>query len=354
MRVDDFDFVLPEELIALRPIVPRDHARLLYVDEQFACHDYHIYDLPNILRAGDVIVSNNTRVLAVRLRARRVWSGVSSLSGGAEIDVTLTSALGGGYWQCFLRPARRVDIGDALIFANGTRAMIIARDGGCVDLDFGDDPDIVPSLLAACGEMPLPPYIANRRAGDARDMQDYQTLFARRDGAIAAPTAGLHFTDSVMAGLKARGVLWHEITLHVGIGTFLPVKVARVSEHVMHPEWGELSPGIADSLNTARGRGGRLIAIGTTSARLLESAARSDGQLMPFAGETDIFIMPGYRFRVCDMLLTNFHLPRSTLLMLIAGFVGLPCVRDSYAHAISRGYRFYSYGDACLFTRAAL
>ena len=344
MDVDNFDFELPDRLIALRPVMPRDHARLLYVDAEGALYDHHIFDLPMLLRKGDVLISNNTKVLAARLRAKRRRGAHS-----AQIELTLTIPTDAGHWQCMLRPAKRVRAGDILEFENGTHAHVVARDGATVELDFGDDPQLIDALLRECGQMPLPPYIAAQRAPDSRDICDYQTLFARHAGAIAAPTAGLHFTRDLLDALTARGIICHEIPLHVGGGTFLPVKVNKIAEHVMHTEHGVLTRATADLLNAARAHGRRLIAIGTTSARLLESAVDDAGVFAPFSGETDIFITPGYRFRAIDMLLTNFHLPRSTLLMLVAAFAGLDVVRAAYGHAIDDAYRFYSYGDACLF-----
>jgi len=342
VRVDLFDFDLPEDRIALRPVVPRDAARLLAVEAGGALQDRTVAALPSLLRAGDVLVCNDTRVLPVQLFGTR---------GAARIGVTLHKRIDDRRWWAFARNARRLHAGDTIVFAPDLTATVAERTAdGQVLLEFSCD-GTLDAALAQTGVMPLPPYIASRRPADARDAIDYQTLFARADGSVAAPTAGLHFTDDLLAGLEARGVSRVAVTLHVGAGTFLPVKTATIAEHVMHAEWGEVSASAAARINAARAGGGRIVAVGTTALRLLESAADATGRLAPFAGETAIFITPGYRFRTADLLLTNFHLPRSTLFMLVCAFAGTARMQAAYAHAITSGYRFYSYGDACLLER---
>jgi S-adenosylmethionine:tRNA ribosyltransferase-isomerase len=338
LRVELFDFELPADRIALRPASPRDSARLLKV-ERGAISDHGVRDLPALLRRGDLLVFNDTRVIPAQLEGRR---------GEARIGATLHKREGPRSWRAFLRNARRVSEGDRIDFGAGVAATALekAPDGSAL-LDFaGDEP--VEALLARAGRMPLPPYIAGRRAADARDAEDYQTMFAAAEGAVAAPTAALHFTPRLMAALAEAGIGHEIVTLHVGAGTFLPVKAEETQDHVMHAEWGRIAPAAADRLNAARAAGGRLIPVGTTSLRLLESAAGADGTIRPFEGDTDIFITPGYRFRAVDGLVTNFHLPRSTLFMLVSALVGLEAMRAAYAHAIGEGYRFYSYGDASL------
>ena len=339
MRVDLFDFDLPPENIALRPASPRDSARLLLAGGAAALEDRVVRDLPSLLRAGDVLVFNDTRVIPAQLEGRR---------GEARIGATLHKRLGLRQWQAFLRNAKRVREGDRIDFGAGVTAIAGARDAdGGVTLDFeGEEP--VEILLERAGTMPLPPYIASKRPTDARDRSDYQTMFAREDGAVAAPTAALHFTPELMAAIEASGVLTQTLTLHVGAGTFLPVKAEDTDDHRMHAEWGRIDAEAADRLNAARAAGGRLIAVGTTSLRLLESAAGEDGVIRPFADETRIFITPGYRFRAVDGLMTNFHLPRSTLFMLVSALMGRERMQAVYAHAIAQGYRFYSYGDSSL------
>ena len=338
MRVSDFDFELPAECIALRPAVPRDSSRLLVV-EGGETSDRRFSDLPGYLNAGDVLVFNDTRVIPARLTGHR---------GAARIEVTLHKQADDGLWRAFARPAKRLHTGDTIDFGNLAAEVIDKAEGGEVGLRFDCAGQRFAAALKRAGAMPLPPYIARRRAPDTRDSDDYQTLFAARDGAVAAPTAGLHFTPTVIDRLAARGVTGVPLTLHVGAGTFLPVKAARTDDHVMHAEWGELGRRAADSLNRARDAGGRIVAVGTTSLRLLESAAREDGGIAPFRGETDIFITPGDRFRAVDLLITNFHLPKSTLFMLVCAFAGMATMKEAYAHAVRAGYRFYSYGDACL------
>ena len=341
MRVDLFDFHLPSERIALRPARPRDSARLLLVHgDQLA--DRSVAGLPDLLRPGDVLVFNDTRVIPAQLEGRR---------GEASIGATLHKREGPRSWWAFVRNARRLRIGDAIDFGSEVTASAVEKgDDGAVLLHFhGDEP--VELLLERAGRMPLPPYIASKRPTDADDRADYQTMFASVDGAVAAPTAALHFTDALIAALEQRGVARETLTLHVGAGTFLPVKAEHTADHRMHAEWGRIDAATAARLNDARASGNRLIAVGTTSLRLLESAARDDGVIHPFEGDTAIFITPGYRFRAVDGLLTNFHLPRSTLFMLVSALMGLETMQRAYAHAIASGYRFYSYGDASLLLR---
>lgn len=339
MRVELFDFELPPERIALRPASPRDSARLLRVGAGGALSDHLVPDLPRLLRRGDVLVFNDTRVIPAQLEGRR---------GEARVGATLHKREGPRAWRTFLRNAKRVREGDRIDFAGGVSA--IARDkgnDGSMLLDFeGEEP--VELLIGRAGRMPLPPYIAGRREADARDAEDYQTMFAREAGAVAAPTAALHFTPRLMAALAAAGIAHETLTLHVGAGTFLPVKAEDTESHVMHSEWGRISAAAAARLNGVRQSGGRVIPVGTTSLRLLESAADEDGRVRAFEGDTAIFITPGYRFRAVDGLVTNFHLPRSTLFMLVSALMGLETMKAAYAHAIEAGYRFYSYGDAGL------
>ena len=338
MRVDAFDFTLPPESIALRPARPRDAARMLVVGPE-GMADRGVADLPALLNPGDCLVFNDTRVIPAQLEGRR---------GEARIGVTLHRRLALRRWAAFVRNAKRVRDGDLLEFANGVTAIAGPRDeDGAVLIDFpGEEP--VELLLERAGTMPLPPYIAGKRPTDDADRDDYQTMFAAEPGAVAAPTAALHFTPGLMAALAERGVGHETVTLHVGAGTFLPVKADDTDDHRMHAEWGRIDAATADRLNAVRAGGGRLVAVGTTSLRLLESAADEDGRILPFADETRIFITPGYRFRGVDALMTNFHLPKSTLFMLVSALMGLEVMKKAYAQAIARGYRFYSYGDACL------
>lgn len=341
MRVDDFDFELPRELIADRPAVPRDSARLLEVRPDRLA-DRIVRDLPELLSPGDMLVFNDTKVIPARLSGRR---------GQAAVEVTLHKAEGLGRWRAFARPARRLRPGDRIVFAPEFSAEVAEKgEAGEVTLAFDRGGAELMAALERHGFMPLPPYMG--RDADARDRSDYQTLFAAREGAVAAPTAGLHFTPGLIAALEARGVRRATVTLHVGAGTFLPVKVEDTRDHVMHSEWGEIDAATAARIDQARAAGGRVIAVGTTSLRLLESASAEDGTVRPFAGETDIFITPGYRFRAVDLLMTNFHLPRSTLFMLVSAFAGLARMKAAYEHAKAAGYRFYSYGDACLLHRS--
>ncbi len=341
MKVDLFDFDLPETCIAQHPAVPRDSARLLHVGDGLA--DLAVRDLPRLLAPGDVLVFNDTKVVPTRLWGRR---------GEARIEVTLHKREGDLAWRAFARPAKRLHPGDRIVFAEDFAATVAEkRDGGEVVLDFEIAPGELLPALERHGAMPLPPYIRRNSPGEARDRADYQTVYAAREGAVAAPTAGLHFTDALLAGIRARNVETVFVTLHVGAGTFLPVKTEDVEDHVMHAEWGEIGPAAAAAIGAAQARGGRVIAVGTTSLRLLETASGEDGGLSPWRGETSIFITPGYRFRVVDRLMTNFHLPRSTLFMLVSAFAGLERMKGAYAHAVASGYRFYSYGDASLLER---
>ncbi len=356
MDVELFDYDLPPDRIALRPASPRDSARLLEASAAGAPTDHCFAELPELLRPGDALVFNDTRVLAARLRGiRRRGEAV------AAVEVTLHRRLTASSWSAFARPAKRLAVGDRIAFGgeddracllNRLDATVVARlEAGEVALGFdlsGPDLDLA---IDERGGMPLPPYIASRRPEDERDRVDYQTLFARQDGSVAAPTAGLHFTAELMSRLAQRGVGLHFVTLHVGAGTFLPVKTERIEDHRMHPEWGEVSASTAAALADVGKRRGRIVCVGTTSLRLLESAAGEDGVVRPFAGETAMFIKPGYHFRVANGLITNFHLPKSTLLMLAAAFIGLEPIKAAYAHAIAAGYRFYSYGDATLLWR---
>ena len=348
MRVDAFDFELPPERIALRPARPRDAARMLAVEGD-RMTDAGVRDLPDRLRPGDCLVFNDTRVIPAQLEGRRGarLDGAQSAP-GAKIGATLHKRIDLRRWQAFVRNAKRLRVGEAVDFGAGVAALAEERlaDGSFVFAFAGDEP--VELLLERAGTMPLPPYIAGKRGADDADRSDYQTMFAREDGAVAAPTAALHFTPALLAALKAAGVGSETLTLHVGAGTFLPVKADDTADHVMHAEWGRIDADTAERLNAVRARGGRVVAVGTTSLRLLESAAREDGTIAPFAGDTAIFITPGYRFRAIDGLMTNFHLPRSTLFMLVSALMGLDVMQAAYAHAIAHGYRFYSYGDASL------
>lgn len=346
MRVADFDFHLPDDLIALRPARPRRAARLL-VAEGAATRDAAVSALPDILRPGDMLVFNETRVIPARLAGLRRRDSRDG-PGVARIEATLLKRTDDATWTALARPARRLRPGDAIAFGGLGAEVAGLAPGGLVTLRFERTGAALDAAIAAEGAMPLPPYIAARRAADAQDFQDYQTVFARDPGSVAAPTAALHFDETLLAELAARGVLSARLTLHVGAGTFLPVKAERVADHAMHAEWGALDEGAAAAINAARAAGGRVIAVGTTALRLLESAADDAGRLRPWRGETAIFITPGYRFRAIDGLMTNFHLPRSTLFMLVCALMGVERMRALYAHAIAARYRFYSYGDASL------
>ena len=338
MRVDLFDFDLPSDRIALRPARPRDAARLLLVEGD-RLSDRNVTDLPEILRPGDALIFNDTRVIPAQLEGRR---------GEARVGATLHKREGLREWWAFVRNAKRVRDGDVIEFDEGVRASAVERDAeGAILLHFhGNEP--VELLLERAGQMPLPPYIAGKRPTDKADLDDYQTMFARESGAVAAPTAALHFTDRLIAALDERGVKRETLTLHVGAGTFLPVKAEDTSSHRMHSEWGRIDLATADRLNAVKAAGARVIAVGTTSLRLIESAAADDGTIQPFEGDTAIFITPGYRFKAVDGLMTNFHLPKSTLFMLVSALMGLDVMKSAYAHAIEQGYRFYSYGDGSL------
>ena len=343
MHINDFDFDLPRERIALHPCEPRDAARLLVIPAAGGLDDRRISELPALLHRGDLLVFNDTKVIPARLTARR---------GEAAIEVTLYRDLGEGSWRAFAKGARRLRTGDRLVFAEGFAAAIDEKHPeGDMTLRFDLEAAAFREALARHGTMPLPPYIKRPRGGDPRDRQDYQTIFARTEGAVAAPTAGLHFTPCLLEALARRGIGWTTLTLHVGPGTFLPVKVSDPRDHPMHAEWGVVSAETAERIGAARREGGRIIAVGTTSLRLLETAAGASGEVRPFAGDTRLFIMPGYRFRTIDMLLTNFHVPRSTLFMLVAALAGLERSKSAYSHAVVSGYRFFSYGDACLIER---
>src|SRR6202158_5546955 len=352
MRTDLFDFELPADRIALRPASPRDAAKLLVVKPE-GFKDRKIADLPDLLLPGDCLVVNDSKVIAARLTGRRIGRGGTEPS----IEATLHKRIDGSHWRAFILGAKKVEVGDTLRFGSEGRVCFLDEldaevshkdEGGEVTLSFSFHGPVLDQAIAERGAMPLPPYIASRRPPDEQDRADYQTVFATPEGSIAAPTAGLHFTDTLLARLKQRGVALHKVTLHVGAGTFLPVKADDTEDHKMHAEFGEVSRETADALNAARAQGGRIVAVGSTALRLLETAAGEDGKLRAFAGETAIFITPGYKFRAVDLMLTNFHLPRSTLFMLVAAFSGLEAMKRAYAHAIQGGYRFYSYGDACL------
>jgi len=352
MRTDLFDFELPADSIALRPANPRDAARMLVVAPGDALQDRSVADLPLMLRPGDQLVVNDTKVIPAQLAGRRIGRDAEP-----KIEATLIKRVDGSRWQALVKPAKKLIEGDIIRFGNEGRVCLLGHldaeveakgDSGEVTLAFSFHGPTLDQAIADIGAPPLPPYIASKRTPDERDATDYQTMFAVNEGAVAAPTAGLHFTPVLEQALRAKGIAIHRLTLHVGAGTFLPVKTDDTVGHRMHAEWGSISGETASALNAARAAGGRVVAVGTTSLRLLESAATEDGIIQPFSGETDIFITPGYRFRAVDVLMTNFHLPRSTLFMLVSAFSGLETMQRAYAHAIANGYRFYSYGDACL------
>lgn len=344
MRVDAFDFDLPRECIADRPARPRDAARLLHVCAD-ALADRTVRDLPDLVNPGDVIVVNDSRVIPARLYGQRLRPGVDPL----KVEILLHKAEGGPAWRAFARPGKRLKPGDVLDFGAGFRAEVSDKSpDGDVGLIFDRHGADLIRALEAHGEMPLPPYIPREHGADERDKLDYQTVYAREEGSVAAPTAGLHFTPDLLARLDAKGVKRLAVTLHVGAGTFLPVKAEDTADHKMHAEWGTIPPEVADAINAARANGGRLLAVGTTATRILETAVDDAGIVRPFSGETAIFLTPGYRFRAVDRLMTNFHLPKSTLFMLVSAFAGLERMRSAYAHAIAEGYRFYSYGDSSL------
>jgi S-adenosylmethionine:tRNA ribosyltransferase-isomerase len=355
MRTDLFDFDLPPEGIALRPISPRDAARLLVVRAGGIFEDQIVRDLPDLLRPGDAVVVNDTRVIPARLVGRRIGRGAEP-----RIEATLHRRLDGSRWRAFAKPGRRLEVGDVVRFGEEGKVCFLGQldatvehkgEGGEVTLVFAFHGAVLDQAIEERGAMPLPPYIASRRPPDERDRTDYQTMFAHAEGSVAAPTAGLHFTDALVDRLQVRGIVLHTVTLHVGAGTFLAVKTEDTTGHHMHAEAGSVSAETATALNAVHRAGGRIAAVGSTALRLLESATGDDGVIKPFAGETALFITPGYRFRAVDVMMTNFHLPRSTLFMLVAAFCGLDVMQRAYAHAIASGYRFYSYGDACLLFR---
>jgi S-adenosylmethionine:tRNA ribosyltransferase-isomerase len=358
MRVDLFDFDLPEESIALRPASPRDSARMLVVrpDGEPELADHCVSELPSFLKPGDALVFNDTKVIPAQLEGIRHREG----AGGQQVSATLHMRTAPDAWKAFAKPGKRIKVGDRIEFGHGGNACMIGSlaatveekgEGGEVTLRFDLSGPMLDETIMAVGHIPLPPYIAAKRAEDDKDRQDYQTIYAREEGAVAAPTAGLHFTPELFAALDAAGIERHFVTLHVGAGTFLPVKADDTADHKMHQEIGYVSADTAERLNAVKARGGRIVCVGTTSLRLVESAATDDGVIEPWSGATGIFITPGYRFKAVDMLMTNFHLPRSTLFMLVSAFSGLETMRSAYAHAISTGYRFYSYGDASLLFR---
>jgi S-adenosylmethionine:tRNA ribosyltransferase-isomerase len=363
MRTDLFDFALPEDRIALRPASPRDSARLLVVrpGSSPALEDRFVRDLPMLLRPGDALVVNDTKVFAASLHGRRL---PRTEAGGPQpaIAANLVERLDGSRWKALVRPGKRLAVGDVVRFGSEGHVCFLDQldatveakgEGGEVTFAFAFAGAALDQALEERGDMPLPPYIASRRSPDEADRNDYQTMFAREDGSVAAPTAGLHFTEALVAALRERGIALHKVTLHVGPGTFLPVKADDTSAHLMHAEWGSVSAQTAQALNATRAAGGRIVAVGSTSLRLVESATAEDGTIGEFSGQTSLFITPGYRFRAVDVMLTNFHLPRSTLFMLVCAFCGLETMQRAYAHAIGAGYRFYSYGDACLLFRGA-
>ena len=355
MRTDLFDFELPAENVALRPASPRDSARMLVVQPGKGLHDATVTDLPKWLRRGDQLVVNDTKVIAAQLHGRRIGRETEP-----RIEATLIKRLDGSRWNALVKPAKKLSAGDIVRFGNEGRVCFLGHldaeverkgEEGEVTFAFTFHGPTLDQAIADLGSPPLPPYIASKREADDRDAADYQTMFAVNEGAVAAPTAGLHFTPSLEAALRDHGVGCHRLTLHVGAGTFLPVKTDDTAGHRMHAEWGTISAETAEALNAARANGGRIVAVGTTSLRLLESAADEHDKIRPFTGETAIFITPGYRFRAVDILMTNFHLPRSTLFMLVSAFSGLETMKQAYAHAIADGYRFYSYGDSSLLFR---
>lgn len=349
MRVDAFDFELPEQQIALRPAAPRDSARLLIVRENAAREHHVVRELPRLLRPGDVLVLNDSKVIPARLHGVRRRTGTEVRE--AKCELLLYRRVDDETFRAFARPAKRLKPGDVIEFGSALKGRLGRRDGAEVEIAFALKGNALDAAIASKGEVPLPPYIAGRRAPDARDRVDYQTVYARVPGSVAAPTAGLHLTPELLQALRERGIAIVTITLHVGPGTFLPVTADDTSGHVMHAEWATIPDSLAQQINAARDSGGRVVAVGTTALRTLETAADKNGRVGEFSGETDLFITPGYRFRSVDVLLTNFHLPRSTLFMLVCAFSGIEVMKTAYAEAIAEGYRFYSYGDACLLFR---
>jgi S-adenosylmethionine:tRNA ribosyltransferase-isomerase len=357
MRTDLFDFDLPPERIALRPASPRDAARLLVVRPNGALADCGVRDLPELLNPGDALVVNDTKVIAARLTGRRIGRDTEP-----KIEATLTERLDASRWRAFVRPAKKLAAGDVVRFGEEGKVCFLGQldatiegkgDGGEVTLSFAFHGPVLDQAIAERGDMPLPPYIASKRRPDDQDRADYQTVFARDEGSVAAPTAGLHFTEDLLGKLQGRGVALYKVTLHVGPGTFLPVHADDTEGHKMHAEHAVLSPATAEALNAVHARGGRVVAVGSTALRTVESATDDSGLIRPFAGDTALFITPGYRFKAVDAMLTNFHLPRSTLFMLVSAFCGRDTMQRAYAHAIAAGYRFYSYGDASLLFRAS-
>lgn len=358
MRVDLFDFDLPDERIALRPAEPRDSARLLLVDPNATpeLSDHNVFDLPSFLKAGDAIVFNDTKVIPAQLEGIRHREGAP----GQQVSATLHMRVAPDRWKAFAKPGKRIKVGDRIAFGHSGEACLLGSldatveekaDGGEITLRFDFSGPTLDEAIATVGHIPLPPYIAAKRPEDEQDKADYQTIYAREKGAVAAPTAGLHFTPALFEALDRIGVERHFVTLHVGAGTFLPVKADDTDDHKMHQEIGYVSPETSDALNAVKARGGRIVCVGTTSLRLIESAASDDGKILPWSGATGIFITPGYRFKAVDVLMTNFHLPRSTLFMLVSAFAGFETIHAAYEHAIASGYRFYSYGDASLLFR---
>lgn len=345
MKLSDFDFELPEGLIAVRPARPRTAARLLVADSQVNC-DAHVFDLKTFLRAGDRLVLNDTKVIPARLTGKRHRNGDAGPT-SAKIEVTLLEPQPNGHWTALVKPLKKLRDGEVVVFSDALSATMVRRVDGQAELAFNLTGDDFDAALEVAGAMPLPPYIAAKRPADAADKEDYQTYWARHSGAVAAPTASLHFDGELLAELAAMGVQFTHVTLHVGAGTFLPVKVDDISTHKMHAEWGEVTQAAADEINATKAQGGRIIPVGTTALRLIESAA-TDAGIQPWVGKTDIFITPGFKFRVTDGLMTNFHLPKSTLMMLVSALIGQDRLREIYAHAIAREYRFFSYGDASL------
>lgn len=349
MLTELFDFHLPEGLIALRPAEPRDSARLLVVQENGEIRHHRFRELPDLLCSNDILSFNNSRVIAARLNGYRPARDPQGPV--VAVEVTLHKRLTAERFRAFAQPARRLRPEDLLVFAQGLEARVLERKGGEITLAFNRKDAALDRAIAAVGAMPLPPYIAKQRSPDAQDFSDYQTVYAREEGSVAAPTAGLHFTNELLERLAAKGLGRADLTLHVGAGTFLPVSAADTDQHVMHSERGVVSHEAAAQLNAARAAGGRIVAVGTTSLRTLETASDVAGKIHPYSDDTDIFITPGYRFKAVDVLVTNFHLPRSTLFMLVCAFMGTEIMQRVYREAIAKGYRFYSYGDACLLLR---